>query len=266
MILSQSLRSTRSYGEALLLAAILLTGCSAEKESIIIDRSLNAEDVMTMVNSRSSSISTFSGEGSLSIQSPRITQSAGFEVDVKKPDSVRLVVEGPFGITVLRALFTRKNFTAYSALQNKVYVGRSDARNGFMKMIDIPPAVFIDAFTGFRRFDNSSATPDSFYIAGNMFIVKFLTPSGWKVFTVDGQSLCIIRVETFDLSGGKLTWREEYEYEQNAKKEWEPVAAHLDIPEKETLVDLNFNSVQFNPALHALTISYPDDAELMTIE
>jgi outer membrane lipoprotein-sorting protein len=250
----------------LIIAAAGVSGCSSQKESIGIDRSLGAGEVIAMVNARSAFINTFYGEGSISIQSPRITQSAGFEVDVKKPDSVRLVIEGPFGMTVVKALLTRKNFTAYSALQNTVYTGRTDMQKGFMKMIDIPPAVLIDAFTGFRRFDSNDAEPDSFYIAGNTFVVKFLSSSGWKVFTVDGDSHCITRVAAFDSSGQKILWREEYDYEENGQKQWEPVAAHVSIPEKETIVDLTFNSVTFNPVLDALTISYPDDAEQITIE
>ncbi|MDD8019286.1 MAG: DUF4292 domain-containing protein, partial [Bacteroidota bacterium] len=181
-----------------LFTTLYVAGCASHKEAIEIDRSATSTEVMSMVNSLSNSLQTFSAEGSLSIDSPRLSQSAGFQLAVKKPDSLRIILEGPFGITVGQALITKEHFIAYNALQNSVYEGKTSSGFAMMKGIDISPDVIVDAATGIRRFDDDQTQPDSFYISQNNYILKFLSLAGWKVYTVDGNSQRIIRVETFN--------------------------------------------------------------------
>lgn len=245
--------------------AAMIAGCSSGKESIEIKNLMGASDVISTVNASSSAIKTFSADGSINITSPRLTQSIGFQLEVKKPDSVKIVIEGPFGITVGQALLTKENFIAYNAVQNSVYTGRTDAKAGFMKMIDIPPAVFVDALSGVRRFDGEQSAPDSFSISGATYVLQFVDQSYVKKYVVAVQSNRIIRVEQINRASGELLWREEYEYEKN-ETTWEPAMATIFIPEKETTVEIVYNSIKINTIIPALTIHYPDDAERVTIQ
>ena len=54
------------------------------------------------------------GEGKFTIETPEIAQSASFFLNLQKPDSVMLRIEGPFGIEVGAAIVTRDEFLFYN--------------------------------------------------------------------------------------------------------------------------------------------------------
>ena len=244
---------------------LFVEGCSSEKETMT-ERLLDgSNDVISAVNAASSVVRTFSADGSISVASPRITQSAGFRLDVKRPDSVKLVIEGPFGITVARAVFTKEHFIAYSALQNSVYEGNTDAKSGFIKMIDVPPALIIDALAGIRRFAPDETSPDSFSVSGRNYRLQFFSNRTIKRYGVDISSNRIVSVETLNRENGTLLWRESYEYERTDSS-WDPLSVTITVPEKQTTVEIVYNSVSINPDLSPLTIAVPEDAERIHIE
>ncbi|MDD8019399.1 MAG: hypothetical protein PHP42_13585, partial [Bacteroidota bacterium] len=106
----------------------------------------------------------------------------------------------------------------------------------------------------------------SFYISQNNYILKFLSLAGWKVYTVDGNSQRIIRVETFNKNSNTLIRREVYEYAHNNNGTWEPTTTVIFLPQEKTQVEISFSTVAFNLPLEGLTIAYPDDAERVTIQ
>ncbi len=78
-------------------------------------------------------IRTFSATGILNIESPEFSGKGNFEVILKKPDSIRVSIYGPFGIDLAQILVTKSDFTYYDVLKNKVNKG--EKRNGILKKI-----------------------------------------------------------------------------------------------------------------------------------
>lgn len=249
---------------AAMLCAAAAAGCSSEKEAVSIDRSLAYSDIMEMVNKQAAQVNTFSAEGSISIDSPRMAQTVGFRIDVKKPDSMKIIISGPFGITVGEAIVTKENYVAYSTLQNTLYKGSISSHGGFMNMINVPTALLVDAMSGERRFDDIETRPDSFYVAQSHYVVKFFSPAGWNIYTVDPISGHIIGMER--ISGSTLQWKEEYSYEEDADKQWRPSGATIILPEKKTRIDIEYSSVEYNRPIPSLSIAFPNDADQVTIE
>ena len=243
-----------------------ISGCASVKEAVTFDRTLAYDQIIDMVNTQASKVQTFSAEGSLSINSPRMAQTAGFEVHVRRPDSVKIVVSGPFGITVGEALFTKDRFVAYSPLQNTLYNGNTSVSTGFMGTIDVPPAVVLDALTGVRNFDAPKTYPDSFYVTRSFYIAKFSTPKGWSTYTVDPVSGHIVEVERNSNDNKTTEWRETYSYTKNENNEWQPVTTEIDIPAKKLHISIDYSAVHYNRPLPSLFIAYPNDAERVTIE
>lgn len=263
--LSQRAKRPKNLSIAVLLFTLFYhSGCSTSKETVDIDHSIASTEIVAMVNALPSSLQTFSAEGIINIDSPRLTQSAGFQLAVKKPDSVRIIVEGPFGITMGRALLTKEHYIAYNALQNSVYEGNIKSGARMFRWLDIPPSVIVDVLTGIRRFDNDQMTPDSFSVSGENYVLQFINSTGLKKFTINSRSMRITRVETFDTETRSLLWSEQYDYRQNNTGMWEPTTVTVIVPEKELFVEIVFDTVVFNPALNGLSISYPNDAERIT--
>lgn len=248
-----------------------ITGCSSERETGRPDNVVTASDIITAVNAQSSSIQTFSAVGSMNIETSRLSQSAGFEIAIKKsngtsePDSLRIAVEGPFGITIARALFTQNRFIAYNALTNTVYTG--DAKKGlraFPFLSDIDTEVLIDAVSGLRKFNNTLTTPDSFYATSKEYVLQFTKDEYTIKFFVDAQSMKISNVQAYGADGA-LWWEEWYSYVPLKNGGWQPETARIHVPSRSTVVELYFDEVSMNIPLSSLSISYPNDVEQVSI-
>ena len=246
-------------------AAIIAAGCSPREEIVKPDLLLSSSAVLALVNSVPASIHTFTASGTIDVQTPRMAQSAGFDLALKKPDSIRLVIEGPFGITVGKALLTRSTFKVYNALSNTVYEGDTQKGLHLLPNIDgFSPELVIDAMSGVRSFEDHFSSPDSFYTTKNSYIFIFLTDTTKILFAVDGSSLRINGVKTFS-KDGILMREESYSYTQSKEGIWQPSRAQITVPEKSVSVEIYFDDVAINPGIEALTVSFPDDAEHVTI-
>jgi outer membrane lipoprotein-sorting protein len=244
---------------------VIFSGCSSTVQTIT-DRSLSASEIIASVNANADSIQTFSAYGSINIETPTMNQAAGFDLAVKKPDSVRIIVEGPFGITVGKALFTKQRFTAYSAMNNTVYEG--DPIQGMKKlplMSDFPPEVLIDAMSGVRRFTDTATEPDSFYTTDRFYTLIFSRNQTTSKFRVDRNSLRLSNVKTFNLNG-ELLWEEVYTYQRLENGQWRPSTARIVVPEKQTTLDISLDDITINEPIESMMITIPEDAERRTIQ
>lgn len=248
-----------------LFAAAILFGCSSEKESFTAGRSFSSSEIMAMVNALPSSIQTFSAFGSITVETPRMSQSAGFDLAVRKPDSLRIIVEGPFGITVARALFTNHHFVAYNALNNTLYTGDPDKGMKSLPFFSgIESEVIIDAISGVRRFNESFSEPDSFTITDDAYLFTFSNGMHVTKISVDAQSMRIAKVQTYTYDD-TLMWEEFYSYVRGHDGMWQPAESKIFVPERSTVVEFIFDEVTINPSISSLAIAYPDDAEQIIV-
>jgi outer membrane lipoprotein-sorting protein len=250
---------------AAILAMGILSGCSSTRETTT-DHSLSASDIITSVNAHADSIRTFSAYGTINIETPTMNQSAGFDLAVKKPDSVRIVVEGPFGITVAKALFTKERFIAYNALNNTVYEGDpSKGLQSLPMMSSIPAEVLIDAMSGVRRFTEPTTEPDSFYLTEKFYAIVISGKESTTTFRIDPGSMRISSVKTY-ASNRELLWEETYSYRQLENGQWSPSTARIFVPKKPITLDISFDEVTINGPIESMLITIPEDAERSAIQ
>lgn len=246
-------------------AALLLAGCSS-KETITTDDSLLPDEIVQRVNALPGSIETFSAYGSFSVETPQMSQSAGFDLAVKKPDSVMIVVEGPFGITLGKALFTGNSFTAYSALNNTVYQGNPHAGMRSLPFFSgIDAAVIVDALSGVRRFGDSYTESDSFAVGKNSYIFTFTRNPHRTKYFVDALSFLITRVVTYS-DNGSVMWEERYAYSRAKDGRWQPSTTRITVPGRSMTVEFTYDEITLNGPLPAFIVGYPDDAARITID
>ena len=246
-------------------ALIILSGCSSTQHATI-NRTFTASEIIASVNAQADSIQTFSAYGSINIETPTMNQGAGFDLAVKKPDSVRIIVEGPFGITVVKALFTKERFIAYNALNNTVYDG--DPSKGIQSlpmMSSFPPEVLIDAISGVRRFTEPDIEPDSFYVTDKFYIIVISGKQSSSKFKIDPSSMRISSVKTFN-QNGKLLWEEAYSYRQLENGQWRPSTAKIIVPEKQITLDISLDEITINGPIESMRITIPEDAQRSIIQ
>ncbi len=246
---------------AVLTAAAAVTlafaGCSAVQPTAVKTDS-SAADVVRRTNARVSTINTMRASGTLAIDSPTMSNSASFQLNVRRPDSAKIVIRGPFGIRVGEALFTGTRFTFYNALNNEVVRGDvlEDGMPGLMDL-HIKPADIYNTLSGTRTFSAGETVPDSFSISDNRYVLVFLHGDERTRYEVDPESYAILSVRQISPQG-VTSMEEEYAFSRQGDGVFEPESVR--ILREESAVLLSYERVKRNGALDPFTIEIPDDA------
>ena len=113
----------------IILFAVIFISCSASDDVKINLPIIPVNELKKHVNSNSDMIESLEASGTISIDSPELSNSASIDIKLKKPDSIYVKIEGPFGISVANALITRDNFIYYNAQENVVITGPTNENN-----------------------------------------------------------------------------------------------------------------------------------------
>lgn len=243
-----------------------LSGCATVPKPVLYE-AMTAEEMRYSLRETTLSPENFSAEGSITVNSPRMNQSAGFEIVSRRIDSVQISVFGPFGITVGSAFFTRNEFTAYNALNNTVYRGSPEKQMNALPFINTLPFELLSGVLQGIHLVRFSSEPDSFTVnAGRTYsFAKTYDDGSYDKFLYDEDLKRISRcIRKNDL--GETLWRVEYNYKHIGNGVVIPTMVEVFVPAKETSLTIEYDNVRFNDSGFIFGISFPDDARIITIE
>ncbi len=251
------MRLPRAVVHMLCAAVLLFGGCSLVRETAVTMDS-SAAGVVVRVNARVGTVNTMHASGTLAIESPTMSNTASFLLNVRRPDSAKIIIRGPFGIRVGEALFTGSRFTFYNALTNEVVRGDvlEDGMPGIMDL-HIKPVDIYNTFSGTRAFAAGETVPDSFMVSEKKYVLVFLHGAERTRYVVDPESFTIVSVQQIS-SGGGISLEEEYAFSKRSDGIFEPETVR--ILRDDSAVLLSYERVTRNTALDPFTIEIPDDA------
>lgn len=239
---------------------MMLLSCAPTKELHKTPANRSAQEVIDAVNAYRASVSTFEANGSISVESPTFINSGSFELWLKRPDSVRVDVEGPFGIRVASALFAHNRYLFYNSFKNEVIDGEFDAKNMPVFMnIRIDPADVVDTFCGTRAFLSGETTPDSFSIGEDSYTLLFRHKHEKTRYRVDGETLRITGIEHID-STGEVWSEEKFTYEKRDDGTTAPESIELRQERLQSSILLYYDHVHVNEPIAAMLLEIPSDA------
>jgi outer membrane lipoprotein-sorting protein len=178
-------------------AALGIGSCSSPKE-ITRERTLSSEQVMAMVSQRNNGIHTLTGNGSITIESPERSFSGGFDLNLRKPDSVRVDFNGPFGIDVGTLMVSREQFVFYNSIDNKAVVGTPDGKTlNAMFNLTMNFDEILKAFTG----ESISDVTDSltrFSVEQGEYVLRYQSENSRKEYRINGDTFVLTSLRLFD--------------------------------------------------------------------
>lgn len=181
-----------------------LAGCSASKNNLR-EHPLAPDEIFTLVHQRNARIQTLQGDGLITVESPEGSGNGSFEVSLKKPDSLRLEFNGPFGVHVGTLLLSPRRFIYYNKINNTATIGTPDGttlRSMFRLKMQFDDVVH--AFTG--EFP-SARQGDSLLLSSsseNEYILHYHTPEGEKDYTVNGDAFIVTEYRLIDTGGNEI--------------------------------------------------------------
>jgi len=209
-------------------------------------------------------VKTFYGKGNIDIKTESFEGSAGFEIKIHKPDSIRLNIYGPFGIDLAQAMVTRNRFLFYDVLHDQAYSGNL-SMNIMKKIfkIDLPFNQLIDAFAGAVNLTSQlSRRPDKFEIGNDYYdLIYNGNPKSKKYFykiRIDNNALVQHKIE---LSNSLLFVSRYFQFEEIEEIPIPHKAVIENKVDKQVII-IEYRSIEINKKLDEMTLKLPSDVRI----
>jgi hypothetical protein len=194
----------RYFAASIFFALMLLSGCAMQKESVK-NLGLSLTDVLERVRERSSFVKTLKGGGSITVEAPTASNSGSFDVDLKKPDSVRVELHGPFGLHVGTLSLSRDQFIFYNRMDNTAVLGRPDGRTlQSMFHLNMEFDELLHAFTGEFPLSAPGDSLERFYVKEDMYVVLYKNDHEKKEYRIDADDFIINSYRVIDSTGRSI--------------------------------------------------------------
>jgi outer membrane lipoprotein-sorting protein len=220
----------------------------------------SARDIIALVNGQADKVSTFHAKGTVTIESPSLSHSATFDLALHRPDSARVLVNGPFGIHLASVLLVGGRFVFYNHFKNEVTEGDiSLDKLPAMMNLTIHPRDVVNAFCGARTFDADEAVPDSMNAGETVTVLYFHHAAANHRYTVDRRIGRILHVQILD-GDGEIISEEFYDYARREDGTVRPQSVRMVSPRMDSAVSLFYDSVTVNEPVGRMALSIPADA------
>ena len=176
-------------------------GC-APTAKVARERILGMNDVVRNVSERNGKIRTMRGDGTITVESPEASNSGSFEMAMRKPDSVRVEISGPFGIHAGTLLLSRDRFLFYNWMNNTALVGKPDGRTmSSVLHLRLGFDEVLHAFSGEFPGPASGDSLEGFSIDNGYYLLRYRSREGRKEYRVDGDAFVVSSYRMLDTAG-----------------------------------------------------------------
>lgn len=241
-----------------------LTGCTATKP-FEEEQSISAERIVKRLEANRRKIKSFVGTGTIFIITKELNTRSSFQVEIKKPDSLKVSFFGPFGIDLAYSLISQKDFQFYDVINNKYYKGK--IRPGIIKdlmKINIPYDELIDAVTGsvnltskLRLEPQVTQKEDRTY----ELVYPDSASNILNTITIDIETMRITRFVISDLKG-KISYQADYEAFRKVDDVYLPFNISVNDKVNDQKLKIEYRNVELNKLTDKLKLDIPDDAKV----
>lgn len=247
-----------------MLLAIFIASCVPSKP-VYEEEVLPADRLVKKMEANRRKIKTFEGSGILNVESSEINAKAAFEVYLKKPDSLKFIIYGPFGIDLAQALVTNSEFVFHDVMKNVVYKGRSNT-NILKKIfhIDLAFSELIDAFAGAVNLtDKLRLEPDTFNLSGDNYQLSYYDSLAGK------QSEYIVQINNLAIKNYKLYKEPKILLFEGIYSEFDtfnnvaiPYLTTIENKSNSQKVIIDYRNITVNEKIEKLKLDVPSDAKI----
>jgi hypothetical protein len=150
-------------------------------------------------------VHTMTGSGTVSFEGPEVSGSAFFTVALRKPDSLLVRLEGPFGLDAGFLFLAQDTFVVYSSLENRLFRGHpSSARLRALLPVDVSPQQIVQAFAGAFIPDRMSLPAGPAELEDDVLLLRANCDGGRCTFAIDPVSMLVTRYLQYGEDGALI--------------------------------------------------------------
>ena len=179
------------------LCAALFASCAPKRSAVLLDTTATPPElVRRLVNENSRRLATLVGSGVVTFDSPELAGTAAFSSTLKKPDSLLVTFEGPFGIDVGTFFLCKDSYVVYNSLENSVVTG--DPHRTAVRSIlpfELTNEQILNAFAGIFPLPDADAAPTAYRVEEEKFVLSYRCGEYACTFWVDPRYLLVTQYE-----------------------------------------------------------------------
>jgi hypothetical protein len=247
--------------------AFLLLSCAAPYRGVELDTaSVEPRRLLDLLAGHNRQLEALTGKGSIAFDTPQLTGAASFELTARRPDSLLLRLDGPFGLTVGTFFLSRDRYVLYNAMENTVMSGMPTS-DALSRVLPVPLRVseVVDALCGAVRIVEEPSTLTEYRIDGDQFLLTFAGVEGEsRRYWVDPGDLLVTRVERLDARGNAIV---EMAMTRISRIDGIPVPRRITVrmPSDNRNLSIAFSSVTPNPPSLSFRYVLPGGARRVPI-
>jgi hypothetical protein len=239
--------------------AMLFAACGPTREALELDtQKVSANSLMALVHGNERTEIALKGDGSMAFESPRLNGSAFFSVALRTPDSVRVTLEGPFGIDVGFLYADRQHLVFYNAMENW-YIDEPTGSAVIQKALpfDLSFSQLIAAFTGSFRLPANSV-PVRYAIDDEKFLMEFPLGTTTATYWIDPGLHVVTRYRV--ARGDSILVEATAERWTDKEGELLPQNITITFPPVSSSVSVVYTAMTLNPEMPSFSHAIPSRA------
>lgn len=248
-----------------LLFAVILSACSGSSNDGL--GNTQVKEIKEKVNFNSSLIQTMEASGNIAFDSPEQSGQGWIEIKIKKPDTVYVKIEGPFGISIANALITRYDFIYYNVQENKAILGPStDINIGAILRIKVSFDELLNGFTGGFTLNSSAEDSVQAESENGLFTIKTYKDPGSQKFYIDPTLFTVQKYNSLDENNKtvvEVNYSNYFEENASGKTVYFPANIKIKNPDKKQSVYVDYISKSFNKEGLTFNIKIPKSAKVL---
>ena len=247
---------------AVFVLLILMSSCAPKRAEIALDiKTIGAPALIALVEAGENKVKSLEGSGTVSFESPEIAGSAAFELSLKKPDSLLVLFEGPFGIDIGTLFLSREKYVVYNSFENRVITG-SPSSNSIRSVIpfDLTYDQILNAFSGIFSIPSDQKTLRRYAIDDERFFLSFNCGTQLCNYWIDNQYLLATKFEMIDEQNRVVmqALSSSLTEEDGASA---PRRIVVRFPQEGRQISIYYSSLALNPAHPSFAYSIPANAD-----
>ncbi|HEY6952813.1 MAG TPA: DUF4292 domain-containing protein [Bacteroidota bacterium] len=244
-----------------LAALVVLALSCAPQTSLLTNKTVSSDEVHEIVRINQLRMQSARGEGTISVETPTMAQSGSFTLMLRKPDSLLVNIQGPFGIKIGSALLTRDNFLFYSSLENRLFVGSTNPQNlARVLRVNLGFDDLLNLFTGGIFQQEDRGTPDASRVEDGQFTFLYRNAAGSHKYFINPENKLITKIQNLDVDG-KLIFEQRFVNFQAIDSTFVPFNIRIIQPPERRMVSVVYSDLVLNRPGLSFTFTYPRNAE-----
>jgi outer membrane biogenesis lipoprotein LolB len=245
-----------------ILCCLLWTGCAptATHHTLSV-KEMDIQTLLRNIERRQDSFRSIEAEGSVAIETPTFSNSGKIELHAKRPDSMYVKIEGPFGIDVANMLLTQNEFLVYNSLENQLISGQT-SRKAISSLLHID-ADFSDILNlcgGVVPIEHELFPPSEYTIDDDHFILIYRKSKETSCYWIDPDSFSVTQIQMQNPEGEPV-WEVKFSDFRSQNTLWLPYKMKVSDYHGRKSFTLMYSSARVNLQNVDFPFTFPENAE-----